>query len=406
MRRELFEFAQTAWRALAVALVAAALGSACGGGVDSGGTGAPATSFSSGRISGFGSIIVNGVEFDETTATIVDDDGVIHPSSDLALGMTVDVAAGAISTDASSDAHRATATHVQFGSAILGPVQSVDTANSMLTVLGQSVKVNTDTVFDGVSGGVAGVHVGNLLNVFAFLDPASGLYTATRIELKASANEFKLRGVVSRLDTKAKTFSIGGADISYAGVATRDLPTLVNGSIARVDLATAQQGGLWILSHGLAVTPAIADGTDAELEGFVAEFASVASFKVDGTPVDASGDAVVFEGGTSSDLANGVRVEVDGTMKGGVLQAQKVEFKKAGSSGKQETVELKGSIGSVNAAQQSFVLRGSTVIFDANTVFDQGAAADLVAGAKVEVEGVVSDNGTRVLATRISFDKK
>jgi hypothetical protein len=184
------------------------------------------------------------------------------------------------------------------------------------------------------------------------------------------------------------------------------LPTLANGSIARVKLATVQQGGLWIISHGLALTPAIADGTDVELEGFISDFASAASFKVNGTPVDASAGAVVFKGGSVGNLANGVRVEVDGILHGGVLQAQKIEFKPSGGAGKQEEVELKGSVGSLNAAQKSFVLRGNKVVFDTNTVFVEGVAADLVNGAKVEVEGVLDDNGTQVLATRISFTKK
>ena len=69
--RQVFEFVQPAWRALAAVLVAVGMASACGGGVDSGGTGAPATTFSSGRISGFGSIIVNGVHFDEATGTVI-----------------------------------------------------------------------------------------------------------------------------------------------------------------------------------------------------------------------------------------------------------------------------------------------------------------------------------------------
>jgi len=273
-------------------------------------------------------------------------------------------------------------------------------------VLGQTVVVDADTVFDGIDGGVAGVHVGHLLGVFALLDPATGVYTASRIELKTSASEYRLRGVVSRLDTSAKTFVIGQATISYAGLPAPDLPALANGSIARLKLATSLQGGLWIVSEGLAAAPAIADGTEAEIEGYVGNFASLASFRVNGTPVDASGAGVVFRKGSSSQLANGVGVEVEGTMHAGVLVAQSIEFKATGKPGHQEDIELKGSITAVNSARQSFVLRDTTVVYDAATAFDNGTPADLAAGANVEVNGVVGGNGTQVLATRIAFAGK
>ena len=62
--------AQTWLRAL---LFAAILGG-CGGGVDSGGTGGAAT-YANGPITGSGSIIVNGVRFDDSAAAISDDSG-------------------------------------------------------------------------------------------------------------------------------------------------------------------------------------------------------------------------------------------------------------------------------------------------------------------------------------------
>ena len=79
-------------------LLLMALAAACGGGggVDTGGTGATVSSYSVGRISGFGSIVVNGVHFDESGASIVDDDGAPHRRDELQLGMTVNVDAGGL----------------------------------------------------------------------------------------------------------------------------------------------------------------------------------------------------------------------------------------------------------------------------------------------------------------------
>ena len=70
-------------RRLLAPVIALLVAAGCGG-VDSGGTGAVV---SVGPISGFGSIIVNGVRFDESSATIQDDDGNAVTRDRLLLGV-------------------------------------------------------------------------------------------------------------------------------------------------------------------------------------------------------------------------------------------------------------------------------------------------------------------------------
>ncbi|MFD2452572.1 hypothetical protein [Ideonella paludis] len=53
-------------------------------------------SFTSGAISGFGSIIVNGVRFDDSGAQVYDDDGNRRGSDDLKLGAHVEIEASRI----------------------------------------------------------------------------------------------------------------------------------------------------------------------------------------------------------------------------------------------------------------------------------------------------------------------
>jgi hypothetical protein len=348
--------------------------------------------------------VVNGVHFDDSQASIVDDDGVSHARSELKLGMLVDVEAGPVSIDAASQVPTAVATSIHFGRAIDGPVQGVNTAASTLTVLGQTVKVDEATVFAGTTAGLAGLHAGQLVQVFALLDAQSGVYTATRIELVSSLSTYRLRGVVSQLDTTAKTFSVGAARISYANVPAASLPSLANGSIVKLKLQTVPQGGLWVLANAaLAASPAIPDDTEAKLEGIVAQFASLASWRINGTPVDASGADVVFRGGIAADIANGVRVEVEGTMHGGVLVASSVEIKKTPAANKK--VDLHGDIQSVNPAAHTFVVRDNTVTYDAATNFVKGTAADLAVGVEVDVKGELAANGTQVYATKIKLGK-
>src|SRR5882672_5247196 len=97
------------------AWLAAGVVIACGGGVGTGGTGA----FASGPITGFGSIIVEGVHFDETTARIEGDDDAARDRSELRLGTMVEVQSGEIRDGA------ATASQVRIVSALIGSVESV-----------------------------------------------------------------------------------------------------------------------------------------------------------------------------------------------------------------------------------------------------------------------------------------
>ena len=391
------------WRVAGVALCAALLFVGCGGGVDTGGTGSPAQTFSSGSVSGFGSIVVNRVRYDESAARVEDDEGSARSRSDLKLGVVVEIDAGPVSTEPRTGTRTATASTVRIGSEIKGPVDAVNVAGGTLTVLGQLVLVDADTVFDGFPQGLASVQVGQRVELHAFFDAANDRHTATRIERKGSLVEFKLRGRITRLDTSAKTFVIGTTTVSYAGVPAAELPALSDGLVARVTLATVPQGGVWIaIKVRTGTAPPPADRVEVQLEGLVTDFVSLASFKVNGTPVDASGSGVVFEGGSSSELANRARIEVEGEMRNGVLVARKVEFQR---QGKADKFELSGAIESVNAFARSFVLRGTTVVHDVTTRFDRGTAADLVVGARVEVKGRLSASGTQVLATRIEFER-
>jgi hypothetical protein len=386
-------------RALGLALI---LGG-CGGGVDSGGTGAQPQSFASGPITGFGSVIVNGVRFDDSKATVVDDEGTARSRDDLRLGMTTEIRGTGITlaTDGSGT-NVSAASNIVYASELLGPLQSVDVAGKRLAVLGQTVDINTSagtTVFDDVSvpGGLAALAAGDLVEVYAQFDAASGHYLATRVERKGSVATYRLRGVVSILNATTKTFNIGTQTISYAGLATAPPTSLANGNFMRVRLQTAQVGGLWLvagLSEGVE-KPKEMD--DVRLEGRISAFTSATQFSVNGVALDASRITPV------AGLALGVGVEVEATVVGGVPVASKVEIKTSGGGTAQE-FQVRGPIASVDVANLSFVLRGVTVVYAIGTTdFRDGTAANLAANVNVEARGALSADGTRLVATRITF---
>lgn len=382
-----------AWRQLlACALLALA---ACGG-VETGGTGTGA--YVQGPISGFGSVIVAGVHFDDASAAIDDRDGALRSRDDLRLGMMVEIESGPI-VDDGSGGRSATATRVRVASELLGPVTLLDTANAHIDVLGQPVRLTTATVVEEVTGGIAGLQLGDVVEVHGFFAPQQG-YVATRVERRGAApSAYRVRGVVSQLDVAGRSLRIGTQlfDLAAAGVPA----TLANGDFVRMSLQTAQVGGRWpVISLSIdSLSPG--DRDVAEVEGLISAFTSATQFSVNGVRVDAT-RASFIDGSTG--LGEGVRVKVRGRSLGGTLVADSVDIRTdADAFG--DGIDLRDQITAVDATGQTFMLRGITIFYGTQPAprFDGGTAADLAAGRRVRVRALLAADRTRVVAQRIEF---
>ena len=395
----------TATGLVAILSFAAALVAGCGGGggdaATAGSSTAPATAstaaYTQGTITGFGSVIVNGVRFDESTAAVTDEDGSLTSASSLRLGMRVEVDSAKV--DASTATARASA--VRYGAQVLGPVSAV--AATSITVLGQVVDITATTVFDdSLVGGLAAVAVGTVVKVHGLADAATGHIVATRVEPETGATAYRLRGTVASLDTTFKTFAIGSAVISYAGLAASQVPdTLANGVALRVKLATTPANGAWVAQslHVKASKPA--DTSVAHLRGAITAFTSATAFAVDGLVVDASNAA--FPDGIAG-VVLGAQVEVHGTVSNGVLLATRVSIESRHRGDDDRKLELHGAITAVDATAKTFVLRGVTVSVAGTVTYSGGTEAGLVVGAKVAVRGGVGSTRTQVLAATIKFE--
>ena len=251
-----------------------------------------------------------------------------------------------------------------------------------------------------LGGGLASLAVGQIVEVYGY-QQAAGQYLATRIDDEDDTpTHYKLRGVVSGLDTTARSFRIGATLVSYAEIAGA-VPGLANGQYARVELQlTPAASGAWrarrIQVAGTAIGVPQAGSVKAEIEGYITAFTSSARFSVHGVTVDASGVARLPTG-----LALGRLVEVEGVLANGVLVADSVEIEDDGDDdGK---FEIEGAIASVSPGTRSFVVHGVTVDY-ATARFKGGTVEQLAAGVKVEVEGLLASDGTTVVATEIEFD--
>jgi hypothetical protein len=304
-------------------LMAIGLGTlvACGGDqlAGIGGTGITA----SGTITGFGSIFVNGVEYETGSAGITLDDSAAG-ENDLRLGMVVTVT-GTLNADGITG----TATTVSFDDEVQGPVETVpqdptgDGTQLEFTVMGISVLADSAaTVFDdGVT--FTSLAQGDFIEVSGFFDQNDVLH-ATRIEGQAG-NEVELRGLATNVS--GSTFELDGftvdtgthpADMSEVpgGVVTDGMPVEVKGTLS---------GNTIIATRVEQEDDLIGDDIGkASIEGIVAGYTpGNNSFTVAGQPVEIS-PTTDFEP-TTLVLDNGLEVEVEGPIVGGTLQAQEVE---------------------------------------------------------------------------------
>jgi hypothetical protein len=303
------------WRWLTVWALSLAVAGCNGGGVvaDGGGGGIGGTGVVAARgpITGFGSIWVNGIHFDISEA-VVKVEGEDATAASLRLGMVVAVS-GTRGADGSVSAER-----VEYAASLEGAIESLGVDG--FRVLGQVVVVTDQTQVDG-----APLQAGQVVEVSGLVD-VDGTIHATYVENKADAwapgDEIELKGVARNVDPTAETFEIHGLIVSHPGiqgpmeedfVAVKSTRGVENGALVALAVEIEGRGAL-----------AYDNDVDADLEGFITAVESGARFTLDRTPVDAS--AARFENGTPADLVENARVEVEGTFRGGVLVAAKVEF--------------------------------------------------------------------------------
>jgi Domain of unknown function (DUF5666) len=294
---------------------------------------------------------------------------------------------------------------------LVGPVAAVNAAASTVQVLGQTVVINGNTVFDSrLIAGLSALTVGSVVEVHGIHDATSGNITATRIEPKTAATFYALRGTVAALNTTSKTFKVGAAIISYADLAAADVPSsLADGLVVRVKVKTVQANGAWVATSLRTGKRAPESAQDAHVEGAITVFTSTSSFEINGLKVDAS--KATFPDGTAG-IVLGSKVEATGSVVAGVLVATKVSVEEAGEQGgghggaaTPKSLELHGAISNLDTAAKTFVLRTVTVSYSGTVVYKNGTEATLAKDVNVDVYGVLSADRTKLQAQRIEFKK-
>ncbi len=385
------------WRGLAAALAMALLASSCGSGITAGieGTGATVASVSAGAISRFGSIFVNGVEYDTTTAA-VSIDGQSAAASDLQVGQVV-VVQGSLDPGGI----KGKAAQVAFDTSVQGPVAAANAAGSTLTVLGQTVRISPQTSLAADAGGTpnfASFAPGTLVAVSGFAN-ANGDITATRVQLKTQVTAYLIAGAVSSVNAPAYQLLINGARIDFSGATLGGFPggrSVQAGDVVQVATASGRSTGtLFATRVTLLAGASGGSGTHGAIDGDVTRFASAADFDVEGTHVTTNAQTL-FQNGTAAQLAADVEVSAQGDFDAtGTLVATSVQFARSAP------ILLKGPVDAVDPSTNTLTVLGVAVTTDATTRFeDQSAApvspfnlAAVAAGDFVEIHGSLTPTG-------------
>ena len=379
---------------------------------------------SSGTISGFSSVIVNGVVFDTSSSSFDVDGNPDGVESDLAIGMRVKVY-GSINADGVSGI----AESVSYDDELQGPVSALsppdtDGVQRIFDVFGTTVLINSTTTNFDVAGDITTTETFDFntiadkdhVEISGYYD-STGMLVATRVELVSQAfnpgNDIvEIKGTITGLNNT--TFSldtIPDLTIDASSAALEDLPNdqLSDGIFVEVvGRCTDAKCTTVIASLVEAESDDISSDDEVEIEGIITDYVDDSNFKVNGLRIDAT---TAVKEPLSLTLENDALVEVEGMFVNDVLVATNI---------KQEGGDIKiaATVNSVETATNSVILEpvsGQTITVsidisteiedEINETIDNPAELinNLMPGDYLIVEGFDDGTGT-VIATSVKLD--
>jgi len=371
------------WRYLLV-LLSGMLLAACGPGTMtlSSGVGTGGTGITTGTVTGFGSLVIEGDSYNSATAEYLEgddkDEAVPVSSLSVALGQQVQML-----TD-----DQGNPTTVLVEPTLIGEASNV--SESGMQVNGVTVRFNTNlsagprTYYAGLSGPNA-VEPGMKVEVHGLygVDVNGPYVQATRVaQLPATSTVTRITGVVTNLNPGAGTFQIGSTTILY-NAATSLMPegtTLANGQLVNIWSPVAPSGGQ-LTAAVIRVRSLLGIGGQAVVSGLVTDLGAT-QFNVSGIVVDASDPSLTA---IVQSLQQGDYVVVGGQADAGTGRLIAASIRT--STSLTTEVELKGSITDY-VSSDNFLVRGVAVDASSATI-DGGPLAN---GAYIEVHGHIQGN--------------
>ncbi len=372
--------------------LAAVLAAGCGG-VGQDGTGVVPDTQATGVVTGFGSVIVDGVHFDIGGADIATDGTTGRAQADLRVGMVVTVS-GTLAADGLSGR----ATKVVYESLLRGSLDAVPDATGF-QVLGQRVNVDSTTLFEGSGvSGLADLQPGNVLQISGF--HAANGFRATWVRVEASAVAPQLTGFITAVNANVVQLPGLSVNIGNAELVGVSANALAPGQLVRVVLQAAPSGStavatrLVLLSDGL-----VGPLRRLLLQGLVRQWDTNAGTFLMNRQAVRLAPAAQIDGGTLSDIGDGARVGVIGARgSDGVLVAERVHIYRPAIDG-----YLRGVVAAVDAVARTLTVEVApnvqvqvqprTVLSDLTLAGGGLTLAELAPGNKVLVLGWTNGTG-------------
>jgi len=372
----------------------------CGGGGNTqtagiGGTGVT----SSGSISSFGSIFVNGVEYETDNNTIVS--GTITSVNDLKLGMTVTVRGTLDNSGVTGSADTVAVISELEGPVSAAPVEDTTNNTKSFTVLGRPIIASTSgTIFDGAGFSYNTIAQNDVVEISGYLD-SNGALIATRIEktglFQPGVTQVEIRGVLKTvLSGVSFELDVNGATLIINHNGSTDYSGMVG---AMLEIEGTLNNNTEIAASSISTESSLLNNQDdeVEFEGIITDYISDSNFKVNGIRIDAS--SASLSPGTLV-LANDVKVEVEGTFNSNnnTLVADEVESKttevkifttvSAALTNNTITMTYAGSLVSV-------IVNNNTTLED-ETSNNPFSAQDISIGDYLEIEATLDNAGNAV----------
>ena len=364
-----------------------------------------------GEITGFGSVFVNGIEFDigKSSVQIGDNQG---SESDLAVGMVV-----AVVGDVGDKRHTGRASIVAFDNEVEGEVLANDYPTS-LNVMGQTVIFDNDTVFESDVPGVVAVkdiRKKDRVEVSGFTTNDGTIY-ATRIRLTTEPGKegnAMVKGRIASLSLDKQQFFIGGLPVSFdTATAIQSNSTLEDGLLVKVLSNQPVNGNQSLYAERIMALDARGydkPGAAMEMEGAVTGSLTGNQFQLNGVAVQLA-DNTQINGGQRTAIVVGQKLRVRGGIASdnlaadNILHAEHVAFVNTSKLELIATIEsLDYMANTVTVLGQAFHVNSMTIMRHdrqnpSEAIFN---LAHLSPGDDVEIKGYPMSDGSGYTATSL-----
>ncbi len=318
-------------------------------------------------------------------------------------------------------------------------ITGINSSASTVELLGETFKLTSYTTLKDNSSAqirrmtIDDLGIGDEIEILSLAqqDDISVAHKLTRYDSGSSQDEYtEIEGYIESLDALSSSFTVHGLEVSInasSQIYLDESHQYLNeisffefasiGDEVETSVVRIEDGSLIALFVELESENENDDtsSNSAKIEGTVTGSLNNGQFQLSNRTILID-ENTRFEDGGINDLIEGTRVEVRVTQNPEGLYALEVEFEDSSDDdgyddddnngdddySSDNKVEVYGAVENLNST--SFVIRGLTVLYSQNTIYDDGRAQDLVNGALVEVSGQLNSLG-ELVAREIDFEE-